>query len=123
MRRGQETRLLIAEEKRRRWWLVVVLLGGIALVMPLFNLFSRRPDNLGPLDGQLRPCPESPNCVSTFATDDLHKMEPFPFADSPDAALARLKTAILLQPRAADHHGNRRVSACRVHDRVAPLCR
>jgi uncharacterized protein (DUF1499 family) len=67
--------------------------------MVLFNLFSRRPDNLGPLDGKLRPCPNSPNCVSTFATDDGHKIEPLTFTDSPDAALARLKTVLLLQPR------------------------
>ena len=86
--------------KRRRWWIALALLGGLALVMPLFNLFSQRPDNLGPVDGKLRPCPDSPNCVSTFATDDGHKIEPFTFDDSPDAAMARLKTAILLQPRA-----------------------
>jgi len=67
--------------------------------MVLFNLFSRRPDNLGPVDGKLRPCPNSPNCVSTFATDDAHKIEPLTFTDSPDAALARLKTVLLLQPR------------------------
>jgi uncharacterized protein (DUF1499 family) len=65
----------------------------------LFDLFTRRPDNLGPVDGKLRPCPDSPNCVSTFATDDTHKIEPFTFEDSPEAALARLKTALLLQPR------------------------
>jgi uncharacterized protein (DUF1499 family) len=67
--------------------------------MVLFNLLSRRPDDLGPVDGKLRPCPNSPNCVSTFAIDDAHKIEPLTFSDSPDAALARLKTVILLQPR------------------------
>jgi uncharacterized protein (DUF1499 family) len=72
---------------------------GVFPVMVLFNLLSKRPADLGPQGGKLRPCPNSPNCVSTFAMDELHRIEPFPFSDSPDAALARLKTAILLQPR------------------------
>jgi uncharacterized protein (DUF1499 family) len=67
--------------------------------MGLFNLFSGRPDNLGVVEGKLRPCPNSPNCVSTQATDELHRMDPLTFEDAPDAAMARLKTAVLLQPR------------------------
>src|SRR5690348_939424 len=63
------------------------------------NLFSSRPPDLGPVDGKLRPCPETPNCVSTLATDERHRIDPLTFEGSPDAALARLKTAILLQPR------------------------
>jgi uncharacterized protein (DUF1499 family) len=85
--------------KRRLLWIALALLGGSAFVMVVFDLFSKRPDDLSPKDGKLQPCPNSPNCVSTFATDELHKIEPFPFGDSPDEALARLKTAILLQPR------------------------
>jgi uncharacterized protein (DUF1499 family) len=67
--------------------------------MGLFNLFSGRPDNLGAADGKLRPCPGSPNCVSTQAADEFHRIDPLTFEDSPDAAMARLKTALLLQPR------------------------
>jgi uncharacterized protein (DUF1499 family) len=67
--------------------------------MGLFNLFAGRPDNLGVTDGKLRPCPPSPNCVCTQAEDELHRTEPLTFADSPDAAMARLKTVVLLQPR------------------------
>jgi len=67
--------------------------------MVLFNLFFGRPDKLGPAEGKLRPCPGSPNCVSTFATDDMHKIEPFTFVDSPEVAWSRLKTALLMQTR------------------------
>jgi uncharacterized protein (DUF1499 family) len=71
----------------------------VLAIMVLFNLFSRRPANLGPVDGKLLPCPSSPNCVSTFAMDDAHKIEPLSFTDSPDAAMGRLKTVLLLKPR------------------------
>jgi uncharacterized protein (DUF1499 family) len=35
-----------------------------------------RPDNLGLEDGKLRPCPNTPNCVSTASTDQQHHIEP-----------------------------------------------
>ena len=33
------------------------------------------PTNLGYLNGQFSPCPPSPNCVSSFAEDDSHKID------------------------------------------------
>lgn len=41
-------------------------------------------------DSRIAPCPSSPNCVSTEATDDEHRMEPMPFSGSPEFALKRL---------------------------------
>ncbi len=34
------------------------------------------PQNIGLINGRLAPCPESPNCVSSFATDETHRIEP-----------------------------------------------
>lgn len=34
------------------------------------------PQNIGIIDGRLAPCPESPNCVSSFASDETHRIEP-----------------------------------------------
>lgn len=34
------------------------------------------PQNIGIINGRLAPCPESPNCVSSFATDETHRIEP-----------------------------------------------
>jgi uncharacterized protein (DUF1499 family) len=34
------------------------------------------PTNIGIQNGRLAPCPESPNCVSGFATDETHRIEP-----------------------------------------------
>lgn len=42
----------------------------------------------------LPPCPRSPNCVSTEASDPSQRMEPIPFADPPERALERLVRAI-----------------------------
>lgn len=34
------------------------------------------PQNIGVQNGRLTPCPDSPNCVSSFATDETHVIEP-----------------------------------------------
>ena len=50
--------------------------------------------------GRLRPCPDTPNCVSTFADDDLHGIEPLGFSGSAADAKARLLSVIHTMPRA-----------------------
>ncbi|RMF19554.1 MAG: DUF1499 domain-containing protein [Candidatus Dadabacteria bacterium] len=51
--------------------------------------------------GQLRPCPRSPNCVSTMAdpSDTGHYIEPVSFDGDPAAALAAMATIIEQQKR------------------------
>ena len=49
---------------------------------------------------RLRPCPSSPNCVSSQAVDPRHLMAPIPFAGAPEEAQARLRTIIRAMPRA-----------------------
>ncbi len=34
------------------------------------------PQNIGVANGQLTPCPDSPNCVSSFASDETHSIAP-----------------------------------------------
>jgi uncharacterized protein (DUF1499 family) len=48
---------------------------------------------------RLKPCPPTPNCVSSRATDETHRIAPFPFTGPPADALARLKAAALSFPR------------------------
>jgi len=43
---------------------------------------------------KLATCPSSPNCVSSAATADGHRIEPIRFTGTPDAALARLRSVI-----------------------------
>jgi uncharacterized protein (DUF1499 family) len=43
----------------------------------LISCGTEQPDNIGLHDGQLSPCPESPNCVQTFDPEDKgHYREP-----------------------------------------------
>ena len=44
-------------------------------------------------------CPDSPNCVSSLATDPEHVVEPFKFSDDPSMAMSRLKQALLKEKR------------------------
>jgi uncharacterized protein (DUF1499 family) len=48
----------------------------------------------------LRPCPPTPNCVSTVAERAEQRMEPLPFRGSPDEAMARLRRVVEGMPGA-----------------------
>lgn len=58
------------------------------------------PENLGVHDGRLAPCPASPNCVSSQASDAAHQVEPLPLAGSPPQTRARLLAILAGEPRA-----------------------
>ena len=55
---------------------------------------GERPTDLGVWQGKLRDCPNSPNCVSSFAVDAHHRIEPFVFSGDADLAFARLRTVL-----------------------------
>jgi uncharacterized protein (DUF1499 family) len=55
---------------------------------------GERPNNLGARGGVLAACPGSPNCVSSQAVDEGHRIAPLLFSDDPDAAFARLKLVL-----------------------------
>ena len=40
--------------------------------------------------GQLAPCPETPNCVSTHSTDEEHKVEPLKYDTNLKVAMGKL---------------------------------
>ena len=49
---------------------------------------------------ELAPCPDRPNCVSSLAEDDTHRIEPLPLEGEPEEALERLRQIIEEMPRA-----------------------
>ena len=51
------------------------------------------------LEGSDMNCPDSPNCVSSLASDAAHFIAPLTFNDQPEAAMQRLKDAILSEKR------------------------
>ncbi|PSN20310.1 DUF1499 domain-containing protein [filamentous cyanobacterium CCP5] len=75
----------------------------LAALPGLSGLFSgTRPDNLGVKeDGQLAPCPSSPNCVvSRSDADEEHEIAPLAFAGDQGAAMDQLKAIVTAQPGA-----------------------
>jgi uncharacterized protein (DUF1499 family) len=55
---------------------------------------GERPHNLGPKDGLLSACPSSPNCVSSQAADEGHRIAALAFSGDPDKAFVRLKQVL-----------------------------
>jgi uncharacterized protein (DUF1499 family) len=55
---------------------------------------GERPNNLGAHGGNLVACSASPNCVSSQADDEGHRIAPLLFKGDPDAAFARLKLVL-----------------------------
>lgn len=61
---------------------------------------GERPANLGVTNGNLAVCPDSPNCVSSQAVDQQHRIEPLTTGDNPDTTFARLAEIIGRRPDA-----------------------
>jgi uncharacterized protein (DUF1499 family) len=71
----------------------------VVLAMPLFSCAGKRPSNLGVEDGRLVPCPSTPNCVSSDATDEGHRIEPFTLAVEPGQAWEQIRETVAALPR------------------------
>jgi uncharacterized protein (DUF1499 family) len=72
---------------------------GCGLLAAVFMCSGTRPSNLGVHDGTLAPCPESPNCVSTFASDKTHAIKPLPYSGTSIEAKQKLIRVIDSLPR------------------------
>jgi len=74
---------------------MVGMLGRVIVMCALSGLLAacagERPNNLGVRDERLSSCPSSPNCVSSQAFDERHRIAPLAFNGDPDTAFARLK--------------------------------
>ncbi len=81
--------------KRREIWSLLLCL----ITFGLAGCSGTPPDNLGVHDGQLAPCPETPNCVSSQAHDDVHGMEPLPYSMPTSEAQQLLVQIIEEMPR------------------------
>ncbi len=72
--------------------IVLVAVVAVPFLMVIGTVLAswRRP-KLGPVDGKLRPCPDSPNCVCSCAEDDEHHIAPL-VADA--STMNRLKDVL-----------------------------
>ena len=53
---------------------------------------GRMPEGLGVSADRLAPCPDKPNCVSSFATDAGHRIDPLVIVGSVEAAWNELRS-------------------------------
>ncbi len=67
-----------------------VTLIGLAL-LAVSGCGGRMPDDLGITGGEFRPCPSSPNCVSSFATDEQHRIAALAIEGAPGDAWQALE--------------------------------
>jgi uncharacterized protein (DUF1499 family) len=63
-------------------------------LLGLIGCAGERANNLGVREGLLSVCPASPNCVSSQADDEKHRIAPLVFTGDADAAFARLKLVL-----------------------------
>ena len=68
-------------------------------VLALLSMTDSVPTTLGLAGGKLAPCPDSPNCVSSAATDPRHAIAGFALDRSLGAAKEELKQAVAKLPR------------------------
>ncbi len=73
--------------------MVVVVLGSLVLWRLLFMFGAARP--VGVVDGRLRPCPTSPNCVCSQDSDAQHAIASLRFDGDADQAWQRLRQTIV----------------------------
>ena len=64
--------------------------------MSLFSFSGTPPTDIGVNNGQLKPCPDTPNCVNSQAPadDKEHAIAPFSYTGSAKDAITRLKQIV-----------------------------
>ncbi len=66
--------------------------GMLLLVSWALGCGGKMPEDLGATDGRLGGCPESPNCVSSFATDEGHQIASYTLVGKASAAWSGLSS-------------------------------
>ncbi|MCB8922426.1 MAG: DUF1499 domain-containing protein [Ardenticatenaceae bacterium] len=79
--------------------ILVVVLVGFFVLRWVVQKVSPVPQSLGVENGRFSPCPSSPNCVSTFASDEPHHIDPLTFSVSLPEAKVRMYNVITAMPR------------------------
>jgi len=74
---------------------IIIIFGGIIMLWGINGCSGSRPENLGLKNKLLAPCPQSPNCVLSQASDEKHGTQPLAYTGSLEAAKERLSQVIL----------------------------
>lgn len=70
----------------KKWWDLALCFATLGRA----GCAGERPQALGVADGELAPCPSSPNCVSTQTASERHTMEPIVYMGSRQRAQNQL---------------------------------
>jgi len=73
-------------------WLRVLL--SIGFLGAFLACHGSRPEDLGEVAGELRACPSSPNCVSSDAKDEGHRVPPIRIVGPPERAFATARETL-----------------------------
>lgn len=73
------------------WGMIAIGLSGLA--------GAAQSEARGVVEGRLRACPSSPNCVSSQASDASRRVEPLTIEGDADASILRLAQVIRAMPR------------------------
>jgi len=70
------------------------MIVAVSTLLVLAACSSKAPDNLGMRNGHFALCPDSPNCVSSEASDDEHKVAPIVMHGTEDKVMVDLANTI-----------------------------
>jgi uncharacterized protein (DUF1499 family) len=73
---------------------IVIILFVISTVLLAVLSCASNPPKVQLIDGRLRPCPNSPNCVSSESDSTSSRIEPVTFQGRPEKAWGDLKETI-----------------------------
>ena len=77
----------------------LLLFASVLPALWIINSRAPSPTVLGITDGRLAACPSSPNCVSSQSDQPSSSIDPLPFTDAPETAIARLAALVESFPR------------------------
>lgn len=72
----------------------VIRLVIVILVVAFVGCGGRMPEEIGVTEGIFAPCPDKPNCVSSFAKDADHHVEAIAIVGRPATAWMKLQTML-----------------------------
>ena len=79
---------------------ILVALGAWLILRQLVvTWISPEPENIGVQNGRLAPCPDTPNCVSSYADDPEHAVELIRYEGSQADAREQLLGVVRAMPR------------------------
>ena len=64
-------------------------------LMAMGGCSAKSNSSIGIENGELKKCPSSPNCVSSYEKDSSHSVKPLTYTTTKDEAAAKLKSIVL----------------------------